>query len=51
MNSVLVAEPAILFKLKPVRIVLFVFDSVIIPLLALAANQGNFNSHFFGTSI
>ena len=44
MQSVLAAEFAILVHLKSVRIVLLVFGCVIISLLALGADQSNFDS-------
>ena len=44
MKSVLAAEPAILFKLKSVRVILFVFLRVIVSLLALGAYQSYFDS-------
>ena len=54
MKSVLAAEPAVLLKLKSVRVVLLVLLCVIVSLLALAANQSDLDSciisHFSGTS-
>ena len=44
MQSMLAAEFAILVHLKSVRIVLLVFGCVIISLLALGADQSNFDS-------
>ena len=45
----LLAESAILFHLKSVRVILLVLDSVVVSLLALSACQCDLNSHF-GTS-
>ena len=53
MQSVLAAEFAILVHFKSVRIVFLVFVCVIISLLALGADQSNFDScviSHFGTS-
>ena len=50
-KSVLAAEFAKLLKLNSVGVIFLVLDSVVIPLLAFAANQSNLNSHLFGTSI
>ena len=54
MKSVLAAEPAILLKLKSVRIILLVLLCVVVSLLTLSADQSNLDSyiisHFFGTS-
>ena len=54
MKSVLAAEPAILLKLKSVRIILLVLLCVVVSLLTLGADQSNLDSyvisHFFGTS-
>ena len=49
MQSVLVAETAVLVHLKSVGIVLLVLLGLVVSLLALAAYQGNLNSHI-GTS-
>jgi hypothetical protein len=53
-KSVLTAEAAELFLLKPVRVILLVFLGVIIALLALGANQCDLDtgiiSHVCGTS-
>ena len=45
----LFAKSTILIHLKSVRVVLFVFDSIIVALFALCTCQCDFNSHF-GTS-
>jgi hypothetical protein len=50
-ESVLAAEPAILVHLKPVRVVLFVLNRVVVPLLAIAASQCDFNSHLSAPSV
>ena len=49
-KGVFFAESAILVHLKSVRVILFVFDRVIIALFALCASQSNLYSHD-GTSI
>ena len=49
MQSVLVAETAVLVHLKSVGVVLFVLHGVVVALLTLGASQGNFDSHV-GTS-
>jgi hypothetical protein len=46
-NRVLAAEAAILGKLDTIRVVLFVFKGIVIPLLAFGAGQRNFNAHDF----
>ena len=43
----LTAEAAILIDLDSVRIVLLVLCRVIVALLAFAAREGNFDSHYF----
>ncbi len=45
MKRVLSAKSAILVHLKPIGIVLLVFNCVVIALLAFRASQGNFDSH------
>ena len=54
MKSVLTAEAAELFLLKPIRVILLVFLGVIVALLALGANQCELDtgiiSHVCGTS-
>ena len=45
MQGVFAAEPAVFVHFQSVRIVLFVFDSVVIALLALGAGQDDFDSH------
>ena len=50
MQSVFAAETAVFVDLKSVRIVLLVFFSVIVSLLAFRAGERNLDSHFFGTS-
>jgi len=49
MKSVLTTETAVLVHFKSVGVVFLVFCGIIIPLLAFAANECNFDSHF-GTS-
>ena len=49
MKSMLTTEPAILVHLKSVGIVFLILLGFVVSLLALAANQSNFNPHF-GTS-
>ena len=44
-QGVLTAEPAILVHFQPVGIVLLVFHSVVVALLAFRAGEGNFDSH------
>ena len=46
MNGVLPAETAILIHFQSVRIVLLVFGCVVVALLALAASQSDFYSHY-----
>jgi len=46
----LLAEPAVLVHLQPVRCVFLVFGCVVIALLAFCAGKGNSNCHN-GTSI
>jgi len=46
MKRVLAAEAAILIKLKLIGGILLVLNGVVVPLLALAAPEYNFNSHF-----
>jgi hypothetical protein len=41
MDGVLAAKTAILAELKPVGVVLFVLECVVVPLLALCAGQGD----------
>ena len=50
MNSMLLAETAILLHLKTIRVVLLVLFLVVVTLLALGAGQGDLDSHSFGTS-
>ena len=51
-KSVLPAESAVFLQLKSVRVVLLVFNGVIVSLLAFTADHGDLNSHcFIGTSI
>ncbi len=45
MKCVFLAEPAILFHLEPVRVVLFILHRVIVALFAHCAGQGYFYSH------
>ena len=45
MQGVLAAETAILVHLKSVRIILLVFNCVIVALLAFGAGKSDFNSH------
>jgi hypothetical protein len=45
MDGMLAAEAAILAELQPVRIILLVFEGVVVPLLALCAGQRDFNAH------
>lgn len=45
MNCVLLAESAIFVHFKSVGVVLFVFHSVVVALLALSAGECNFYSH------
>ena len=50
MESVLTAEFAEFFEFESVGVVFLVLDRVVVSLFALAANQRNLGSHFFGTS-
>jgi len=45
MGGMLSAKAAILFHFQPVGIVLFIFHTVIIALLAFGAGHGNFHAH------
>ena len=45
MEGLFTAEPAILIELQPIRIVLLVLESIVIPLLALGAGQRDLNAH------
>mgnify|MGYP003485232624 CR=1 FL=1 len=45
MERVLLAEAAILVKLKLVRGILLVLHRIVVSLLALVASQGNFYAH------
>ena len=45
MDSMLLAETAILLHLEPVRAVLLVLHGVVVALFALSAGQGDFHSH------
>ena len=49
-DSVLLAESAILLHLKTIGVILLVFHSVVVSLLALGASQSDFNTHN-GTSL
>lgn len=44
-QGVLSAEPAVLVHFKSVRVVLLVFHSVVVALLAFGASKCDFNSH------
>jgi hypothetical protein len=46
-NGVFLAERAILAHLKTVRVVLLIFHSVVVALLAFAANHSDSDSHIF----
>ena len=48
-KSVFPTEPAVLIHLKSIGVILLILFGLIVPLLALAANQSNLNPHF-GTS-
>ena len=45
MNGAFLAETAVLFELDSVRVVLFVFDRVVVSLLALVASQSDLYAH------
>ena len=45
MDSMFTAESAILFELDPIGIVLFVLESIVVPLLAFGAGKSNFYAH------
>ena len=45
MKGLLAAETAILVELKTIRIVLLVFESIVVSLLALCAGQCDLNTH------
>ena len=45
MESVLAAEAAILVELQPIRVVLFVLERIVVPLLTFGASQCNLNAH------
>jgi hypothetical protein len=47
MSGMLLAESAILIHFQPVRIVLFIFHGVVIPLLAFRAGQRYLHAHPF----
>ena len=49
-DSVLLAESAILLHLETIRVVLLVLHRVVVSLLALGASQSDFNAHN-GTSL
>jgi hypothetical protein len=50
MESMFAAETAILVHFETVRIVLFVFDRVVVSLFAFAAGERNSYAHGFNTS-
>jgi hypothetical protein len=45
-NGMFAAELAILVHLKAIRIVFFVLDRIVIPLLAFSAGHRDLNSHY-----
>ena len=45
-DSVLLAESAILLHFETVRVVLLVFHAVVVSLLALGASQCDFHAHY-----
>lgn len=45
MESMLTAETAILFEFEPVRIVLLVFERIVVPLLAFGASECDLYAH------
>jgi hypothetical protein len=49
-NGMLLAESAILLHLKTIGVILLVFHSVVVSLLALRASQSDFYAHY-GTSL
>ena len=46
MDSVLLAESAILLHLETIGVVLLVFHAVVVSLLALRASQCDFHAHY-----